>query len=644
MKRKVILLLIFETILFGTIYSQPQLSTKSAKALKLYQDALGKANLRYYDEAIRNLKLAIEVDPKFIDAYVLMGEIQMDNNQENDAIESFKKSIQLNPDFFPLEYFELAQLEFDNGIYDDALNHVHKFLSYPNISIKSKKSAEFLLNSCEFAINAVKNPVPFEPKNLGPNVNTSYDEYWPSLSADEQTLVFTRLIPINPYNPEIMFNRQEDFFFSTFENGQWTLAKPVGPPINTPDNEGAQTISADGKFMVFTGCNRMDGYGSCDLYFSKKEGNEWTIPKNMGKPINTSGYETQPSLSADGKTLYFVSNRPNGKGGLDIWKSTVNDVGQWSDPVNLGDSINTALDERSPFIHADNKTLYFSSNGWPGMGSFDLFVSHKKDDNNWTTPKNLGYPINTHFSEEGLIVNAKGNMAYYSSTRDGEGGSDLFSFELYKEVRPNMVSYMKGKVYDAETQFPLKAHFELNDLASTNTIMDAWSDTIDGTFLICIPSGKDYALNVNKNGYLFYSDHFTMSNGDYTKPFLKDVPLHAIKVGEKVIMRNIFFDYDSYILKPESKSELMKLLTFLVANPTLQIEISGHTDNSGTIEYNQKLSENRAHSVEIYLINNGIDVNRISSKGYGDTQPMSDNTSEEGRAQNRRTEFKVIAK
>lgn len=644
MIRNVILLLSFTAISLGTNIAQSPLSSKSSKAIKLYQEALANYNLLYYREAIKNLKSAIEADKKFIEAYILIGEISMDNGQEKEAIRDFIESIQLNPDFSPSVYFNLSQLEFNNGIYEDALIHVKKFLSYTIISDKSKKSAETLLKSCEFAIKAIKNPVPFNPINLGPNINTKYDEYWPSLSADEQTLIFTRQLPKNPDKPYVFWNLQEDFYFSTFENGQWTTAQPVGPPINTPGNEGAQSISADGKFMVFTGCGREDGYGSCDLYFSKKQGDEWSVPRNMGPPINTSAWETEPSLSADGKTLYFTSNRPNGKGGMDIWKSTLNDNGTWSEPVNLGDSINTPFDEKSPFIHPDNKTLYFSSNGWPGLGRFDLFVSHKKDDNNWSTPKNLGYPINTNFDEEGLIVNAKGNKAYYSSTREGQGGRDLFSFEIYNEIRPDPVSYMKGKVFDAETNFPLKAHFELIDLKSDTLVMDAWSDAIDGSFLICIPSGKDYALNVNKKGYLFYSDHFTMTVGDFTKPFLKDVPLQVIKVGEKVIMRNIFFDFDSYTLKTESKSELDKLLIFLTDNPNLQIEIRGHTDNTGSGEYNKKLSENRALAVVAYLINNSIDSKRITSSGYGDTQPIADNNTEDGRALNRRTEFKVISR
>lgn len=623
-------------------YSQQQLSTKSPKAISLYKDAIAKANQRAYDQAIALLNMAIKEDAQFIEATIMLGEVYGDNMQDSLAILTLRKAIALDPQFFPGTYSNLATLEFNNGLYDEALDHIKTYFSFPSNNPKFRAEAEMLMRSCEFASKAVKKPVPFNPQNLGKDINSRYDEYWPSLSADGKTMVFTVKLPIDATNPEVFHNRQEDFYYSEFEDGHWTPAKPVGPPLNTPGNEGAQTISADGKLMIFTGCNRRDGYGNCDLYISKKEGEQWTIPQNMGKPINTPAKETQPSISSDSKSIYFASTRPGGRGALDIWKTTVNDDGQWGEPVNLGDSINTPYDDQSPFIHPDNQTLYFSSKGWPGMGGYDLFMSRRTGENQWTKAKNIGYPINTNFNEVGMIVNARGTTAYYSSNRfGGEGGDDIYSFDLYKEVRPIPVSYMKGKVFDEETSHPLVARFELIDLASSKTIMDANSND-DGSFLICLPEGKDYALNVNKKGYLFYSDNFTMTHGDFTKPYLKDVPLKPIKVGQKVVMRNIFFDLDSYTLKSESKIELTRLIRLLTDNPQMQIEIGGYTDKTGKPAYNLKLSENRAKSVADYLVQNGIAATRLVSKGYGETQPMATNDTEEGRAQNRRTEFKVI--
>jgi outer membrane protein OmpA-like peptidoglycan-associated protein len=622
--------------------AQKNLSTKQKKAEKLYRDALVKLNGYDPENAAILLNEAIETDKNFVEAYFLLGEIYTDLRQDSLAIVVLKKGVSIDPEVFPPSLANLARLEWNNGFYDDALMHIKRYLLFSNLHPNSRLAAEYLLRSCEFAIKAVRNPVPFNPQNMGPSINNKYDQYWPSLSADEKTLITTVSVPLNSDNPQVFNNRQEDFYISTFTDGKWTQAKALPPPLNTSKNEGAQSVSADGTIMVFTGCNRKDGMGLCDLYISKKIGDQWSVPKNMGEPVNTIYKETQPSISPDGKTIYFSSNRKGGKGGLDLWKTSLTDTGTWSMPVNLGDSINTVFDEQSPFIHNDNKTMYFSSNGWPGLGNFDLFVSRRTSDSTWTVPMNLGYPINTHFIEEGLMVNAKGNTAYYSSTREGGyGGRDIYTFDLYKKAQPTPVSYMKGTVFDSETHSPLKARFELIDLKTASSIMDAYSND-DGTFLVCIPTGNSYALNVNKKGYLFYSDNFTLDKGDYLAPFLKDIPLEPFKAGNKVILKNIFFDYDSYKLKEESKVELIKLFMLLNENKQLKIEISGHTDNTGLKDYNLKLSENRAQSVAKFLIEKGIKDSRISWKGYGDSQPIAPNNADEGRAINRRTEFKIV--
>lgn len=275
------------------------------------------------------------------------------------------------------------------------------------------------------------------------------------------------------------------------------------------------------------------------------------------------------------------------------------------------------------------------------MGSFDLYVSRKDEHGKWTKAKNLGYPINTGYAEEGLIVNARGNKAYYSSSRNGEGGKDLFVFDLYKEVRPIPVSYMKGRVFDKETLKPLEAQFSLTDLETSVVVMDAVSNP-DGSFLICIPEGKNYALNASRKGYLFYSENFTLQHGNFLKPFTKDVPLKPIKENEHFILKNVFFATASYELKPESQIELNLLVKLLNENPGMTIEISGHTDDVGSAESNQKLSENRALAVKNYLVAKGIAPERLESAGYGETQSVVPNSSETNRAQNRRTEIKVL--
>ena len=616
-----------------------QLSSTSKKAIKYYDSGYSNYTQRQYVKAISDLKNAVKTDAQFIEAYMLMAESYLEMKEPQQAKAAFLRCVEINPAFFPPVFFSLAEIEFDVAEYESASQYLEKFLTFskqkPALLVKSKK----LLQNSRFAAQAIKNPVPFQPENL--NLDFEYDQYWPSLSVDEQTLVFTALIPKNPNNPAVYGNRHEDFFISEYHDGKWTKPENLGSPPNTPDNEGAQTISADATQMFFTACNRSDGKGGCDIYYCEKRNGYWTRPRNLGEPINTSAKETQPSISADGRTLYFVSTRSGGKGGQDIWYSTLENDGKWGEPVNL-EEINTPYDESSPFIHLDNQTLFFASDGLPGMGGYDLFVTRKDTAGKWTTPKNLGYPINSKYNEEGLIVNARGNRAYYSSDR-GEGRvRQIYTFELYPDVRPQPVSYMKGKIYDAKYLKPLKAIFELIDLSTAKTVISASSDSTNGEFLVCIPSGKDYALNIKCKGYLFFSEHFTVTAGTFQEPYLTDIPLKRIQPGEKVILRNIFFDFASAKLLDESRAELQQLKRFLHDNPDVKIQITGHTDNIGRQTYNLDLSQNRARAVANYLLGEGINMSRVSYKGLGSSEPVAENDTPEGRAQNRRTELMIV--
>ncbi|MGE5425237.1 MAG: OmpA family protein, partial [Syntrophothermus sp.] len=438
--------------------------------------------------------------------------------------------------------------------------------------------------------------------------------------------------------------REEDFYLSLKCDTTWCKAKNLGGPINTSGNEGAIFISPDGTYLFFAACNREDGFGSCDIYGARKEGDHWSIPQNLGPVVNTPSWDSQPSFSSDGKTLYFASKRPGGKGSSDIWKTELQPDGSWTPPVNLGDSINTNLEEMAPFIHPDDQTLYFSSKGHQGLGGMDLFYSRKDVNGNWGKPKNLGYPINSYSDEITLVVKPSGDIAYISSDKlGGKGKQDIYSFPLYQEAQPHQATYFKGVVFDKKTKERLQAVFELIDIASGKTVTKSVSDPMTGEFLLSLPTGRDYALNVSKPDYLFYSDNFSLSGyNSQAKPYIRDIPLQRIQVGEKVVLRNIFFDTDKFTLKTESVIELDKLVTLLKANPALKIEISGHTDNQGGAGYNLTLSKNRAKAVYDYLISKGINTERLTYQGYGMTQPVDVNTTEEGRANNRRTEFKVM--
>lgn len=638
-------LLITVILVFSTClaYSQNEkYSTKSTKAIKSFDKALNFYGSRYFSQAVTALEEAIEADANFVEAHVMLGGVYADMGKYEPATDEYKKAIALQPDSFINNYYSLGKLEIELGKYNEAKEHLQKFLTKVKPTSGMVKKANHLIEICNFGENAVKNPVPFKPHNLGDSINSKFAEYLPTLTADEQTLIFTVRQP--KYQDIVNKNlEQEDFYISKKQDGVWQPRKELGPPINTPGNEGAQCISPDGKYLYYTACNRPNGIGSCDIYMAERVGNQWSTPVNLGAPVNTPSWESQPSIASDGRTLYFLSSRSGGLGKIDIWKTVRQDDGSWTEPVNLGPKINTSENEASPFIHPDNTTLYFASDGHTGMGGADLYFTHLNGKGEWDTPTNMGYPINTSRDESSLIVAANGKTAYFASDRaEGKGQTDLYWFELYEKAQPVAVSYMKGKVYDSQSQGPLEATFQLIDLQTAKLVVESSSDKTNGEFLVCLPAGKEYALNVSKPSYLFYSDHFKIDQNANTMKM--DVSLHAIKVGESVVLKNIFFETNDFSLKDESKAELEKLKTFLTSNKDVKIEIGGHTDNVGDKKYNQTLSEKRAKAVYDHLVAAGIDPGHLSYKGYGDSKPIAPNDTPEGKSKNRRTEFIIIAK
>lgn len=613
-------------------YAQKANSSSNKQAQKAYELASQSVSYKFYDKAVDQLKQAISFDGKFIAAHQQLGDVYRKLSDYKNAKLSYQKVLELDTEFLPLTYFGLGESELNTGDYANALKHLQKYATYP-LQESSKKLVEKLINDCRFSLEAIKNPVNFQPRNMGETINTKEQEYLPVLTADEQLLIFTR-----------QANRNEDFYKSVQTDSSWSTAEPLSAAINTTIyNEGAQCISPDGMYMFFTGCNRPDGLGRCDIYLSKREGKNWSAPFNIGGPVNTPGWESQPSLTADGKTLYFVSTRSGGQGGYDIWKSDLKNDGSWTYPVNLGPTINTPYDEQSPFIHTDGQTLYFSSNGWPGLGNKDLFISRKDSAaKGWRKPQNLGYPINTFGEESGLTISSDGKTAFFASDqKGGYGGLDIYSFEVPAVLRPGKVTYVKGVVFDADTKEMLDGKIQIINLNTDQVVYDDVSDFETGEFLATMNIGKTFGLNVSKEGYLFYSKNFTLDNKLGDKPFNIRVPLQKIKVGGLVVLNNIFFDFNRFDLLPESKVELQQLIQFLNSNPKISIEISGHTDNVGDDKSNLTLSENRAKTVYNYLITNEVPAIRLSYKGYGETKPVAENNTEDGRKNNRRTEFKI---
>ena len=633
-----VLIIYFESSRVGLSQA---LHTSSNKALKIYKEGVSAYDYLDYYKAENDFKAALSIDKKFYEAHMMLGDLLAKESKYKEASENYEAAIKIDSLFFKPVFFNLANAEMMSGNYSNALIHFNVYQTQEGMSAKNKIAAAKSIKSCEFAVNAMKNPVPFNPVSVGSGINTNDDEYWPSITADGQTLMFTRQPNISN-NPDFKGVVQDDFYISYFVNDVWQKAFNACAPLNTIQNEGAQTLSSDGSYMYFTACNRPDGLGNCDLYFSAFNNGKWSEPYNLGAPVNTNHWESTPSISADGKTLFFSSSRPGGYGGKDIWLTRLNDKNKWTEPVNLGSVINTEGDEMSPFIHFDGKTLYFASDGRVGMGGFDLFVSRMKDDSTWTEPQNLGYPINTFNDEMGLIIESGGQKAYYSSVRDKSRGKDIFSFNLYEAVRPNPVSYIKGKVYDKMTGRLLKAEYELINLSTGKIIIKNVTDDT-GNFLVCLPSGYNYGINVSKPGYLFYSENF-MLEGIHTasKPYIKKIVLNPAIVGEKMQLSNVFYEIDSWQLKKESITELDNLVSLLSENSNLVMEIGGYTDSTGSEQYNMALSEKRALSVVNYLIKRGISSDRLKYKGYGNTSPLGDNVTSEGRKLNRRTEAKIV--
>jgi OmpA-OmpF porin, OOP family len=622
------------------ISAQDNLSTKNRRAAELYQESENYMVRRQYNQVISLLNQAVSRDSDFAEAHFRLGQAHKAQSNKEKALFHFDQVLRMQGSNakFSAAWFQKGDLLFKYMQYEEAIAALEYYekLAPKGEHIKENKT---LLASAKFAKEAIQNPVNFDPKPLSNVVNAFALQYFPVLTADEQTLFFTARNGNARGDDEDIFVSQKNQF------GEWGRPESISPTINTIYNEGTCTITGDGRTMIFTACEGRSGYGSCDLYISFKVGNQWTKPENLGPNINTSHWESQPSLSADGRRLYFVSNRPGGLGLRDIYYSDRYSNGQWAPAKNLGAPINTEADEVSPFIHANGEILFFSSNGHPGFGGYDLFYS-TLEKSKFSLPVNLGYPINTSEDQVSLFITASGTQAYYANEKK-EGNiyveSKLYTFPLPPQLQVvRSVNFVKGKVVDAITQKPITAQIELIDLETDELASVVSSDSISGEYLITLSKGSEYALYISKGGYLFDSRYFSYQEGDDVNPVMADILLHKIERGKSVNLNNLFFDFDKFELRDKSKTELNKIISFLHAYPELKIEIEGHTDNVGSDEYNLNLSKQRALSVYTYLLKSGIPEQRLSFKGYGKNNPIADNDSEAGRQSNRRIAFKIL--
>lgn len=623
-------------------WAQLPLATKNRKAIELYTEADNFRVRGQFSQAIGLLNQAIQKDKNFVEAYYRLGIIYMTLKDFPSAIRNFEKGLGLTDDVRKQKVFwyDLGESYFTVGDYDRAENIIGQFLAAEAQNRPKIERAKLLMDNIEFARENQKNVSAYKQRRLSDTVNAFVMQYFPVLTADQQMMIFTRRMGGGPRDDEDLVVSRKT------ATGRWDVPESISKNINSDLNEGTCTISADGRKLIFTSCVGRQGYGSCDLFESTRMGEEWSKPKNLGPNVNSSEWESQPSLSADGRTLYFVSDRRGGVGRRDIWVSHLSEEGQWTRARNLGKPVNTVYDEISPFIHANNRVLYFASNGLVGFGGYDIYFSQRDSSSAWGNPRNLGSPINNHEDQFSLFITADGEKGYYSHEQVEDAGytvSHIYEIQIPEENRIQYRSnYVKGFVRDKETRKPLGATIELINLETNETESLVTSDSVSGAYLIILTQGAEYALFVNKSAYLFKSLNFNYSAVKDYEPIHLDIDLEKAEDGTTAILQNIFFDVDKFDLKEKSIAELKKILRFLTDNPTVKVEISGHTDNVGSDAYNLQLSEKRARSVSNFLMANGVEASRLKTRGFGSGQPIAENSTEEGRQKNRRIEFKII--
>jgi outer membrane protein OmpA-like peptidoglycan-associated protein/tetratricopeptide (TPR) repeat protein len=629
----------------------------------------------FYKQALDPYLAANKFNPNNALLNYKIGKCYLYSNHKLKAIPHLEKALQLNPAVDPQVRFVLGKAYQLDMQWDKAITEFRAFqktipdpAEFKEILDEVNKHIEECLTGKEM----VKKPIRVFIDNAGPEINSPFPDYGPVINADESVMIFTSRRPtttggqIDPAINEYF----EDIYISTRTNGKWSPATNMGKPINTEDHDANSGLSADGqKFLIYIGKN------NGDLYEAELKGESWSKPERMNKNINTDYHESSACYSPDGKSVYFVTDKPDGGlGNRDIYVSMRDEKGKWGKAVNLGPTINTQYGEEGVFMHPDGKTLYFSSQGHKTMGGYDIFKS-VFENGKWSTPENLGYPVNTPDDDVFFVLSASGRHGYYASfNASGFGEKDIYQITFLGPEKPMILNnednllasqaapvkeivmaptvaikeaqltILKGVITDDVTRKPLEATIELIDNQRNEVVASFTSNSSTGKYLVSLPAGRNYGIAVKKENYLFHSENFDIPATAAYQEVTKDVALKNVAVGSKIILKNIFFDFDKATLRPESTNELERLTKLLNDVPTLKIEISGHTDSKGADDYNKKLSNSRAKSVVDYLVSKGISAGRLTFAGYGEEQPISSNDTDEGRQMNRRTEFKILSK
>jgi outer membrane protein OmpA-like peptidoglycan-associated protein len=605
-----------------------------------------------YKDAIPFFEEALKSDPKNEDATYYLGLSYRYASQPKKAVETLSMLEKLNPDYWAWFYYEmgiaydeLGQFEKSASIYDVFLKKIPNTAARTLFIHQAKSKKNYALKSPQ--VRSMP-PTMEEPVNLGELVNSKWGDYSPQSNPNGRVINFTsqRKDSKSEDQTDKDWNEingwDEDVYSIEKKGNTWGKPMLLPEPINSDGNDFGTSFSGDGQNMVYVACGRDGGVGSCDLYTLSLEGNTWSKPLNMGNVVNSKEWDSQPTMSADGNTIIFSSTRDSGFGSADLYITTKNKYGDWGAASNLGGTVNTPFTEKSPFLSPDGKTLYFTSSGHPGYGELDLFIS-VNENGKWSEPLNLGKPLNSDQEDSYFTIGGSGELGYFASTRKGGfGGLDLYSIKIPESMRPKPTVVVEGIVSNAKTKEIVGAYVMIEDINTGELIAINKSNSATGKYLIVLPAGKTYSVSANKEGFFFHSEKFDVPNASTYQEIKKDIELKPIEKGAKIVINNIFFETGKATLSPQSNVELEKAVDLLKTNPTMIIEVGGHTDNVGDDTYNMKLSHDRSKSVREYLVKAGIASERVQAKGYGESNPIATNDTEDGRKANRRTEFVIL--
>ncbi len=671
MNVKILFIFIILTIFVTDIYSQEDVKIIKSE-FKLKKDGTSEAlrNIKYgdfyyeqhtqgsYDKALKYYTKAYDYNNNNAELNYKLGICFLKVEQGVNALKFLSSAYSLKQNVASDIEFQLGTANQLNYNFDTAISFFNSYNDNNLDDFNKTQLADKKIQECKNGKKLVNSPVPVKITNLD-IINSSFKDYGSLISADGSKMYLSSRRPNTTGNIDPQDDQYyEDIYFSHKDSTEWSAPVNV-KSLNSPGHDDVVGISHDGNTLIL--------YNNGDLYFSKLKGANWSSPKAFPKQINSNQIESSACFSLDGKTLYFVRGKSPDplKSNGDIYFSTIDDNGKWSEAVKLPDNINSPYDEDGLFMFADGKTLYFSSKGHNSMGGYDIYKTSLLGNNTFSDPENLGYPINTPYNDIYFVMEPNNYIGYYTTIKDDtKGYTDIYKIRLKGkmflssednliagvaepisevDMEDEVIIVIKGSILDKNTGLPIDAEIVIIDNNTNEVIYTTHSNSQNGQYSVAVPVGKNYGMVIRKDGYMFQSENFDLVSTNSHQQINKDFQVQSIDINSSATLNNIFFDFSSSTLKNASIPELERVIQFMKDNTSIKIEISGHTDNIGTYDENLELSQLRAQAVANYIINKGIDATRIKAVGYGYSKPIADNSTIEGRQQNRRVEFKVIS-